>query len=209
MVAALLGLVVGAPTGLADDPLRISVAEGRALNEFYRDGPVAAHMVLRSGDTPRFLVAFPAGNSGVALWFSAARPLGGRPKSRSRGSPRPSGRCPSATASSRTDGRRRSDHGGAGGPEQRPGDPRLRVHRRGATPRSRSCRRSAAAGGLGSAGGSTAPVVTCPVDVLEGSVAGGAAAGHFVPGRGRPVASARDGAHRRCAAHTVHREDEF
>src|SRR5581483_805614 len=34
-----------------------------------RDGKVAAHLVLRSGPTPRLLVAFPAGDSGVGLWF--------------------------------------------------------------------------------------------------------------------------------------------
>ena len=33
-------------------------------------GPVAAHLLLRSGLDPRILVAFPAGNSGVGLWFS-------------------------------------------------------------------------------------------------------------------------------------------
>ena len=36
----------------------------------WRDGPVAAHLLLRSGLDPRILVAFPAGNSGVGLWFS-------------------------------------------------------------------------------------------------------------------------------------------
>jgi hypothetical protein len=74
--AALSALAIGAAAAAkAADALRFSVTEDRALNEFYRHGPVAAHMVLRSGDTPRFLVAFPAGNSGVALWFSAEVPL--------------------------------------------------------------------------------------------------------------------------------------
>jgi len=41
------------------------------LNEFYRRGPVAAHLVLTSGAAPRLVIAFPAGNSGVALWFDA------------------------------------------------------------------------------------------------------------------------------------------
>lgn len=31
----------------------------------------AAHLVLRSGSTPRLLVAFPAGNSGVGIWFQS------------------------------------------------------------------------------------------------------------------------------------------
>ena len=43
--------------------------EGLNLNSFVQQGPVAAHVVLRSGPDPRLLVAFPAGNSGVGLWF--------------------------------------------------------------------------------------------------------------------------------------------
>jgi hypothetical protein len=79
--AAGLGLAISAASAArADDPLRISIAEGHTLNEFYRDGPVAAHLVLRSGDAPRFLVAFPAGNSGVALWFSTETPLNWSPE---------------------------------------------------------------------------------------------------------------------------------
>jgi hypothetical protein len=35
-----------------------------------REGPVAAHLLLRAGQDPRILIAFPAGNSGVGLWFS-------------------------------------------------------------------------------------------------------------------------------------------
>jgi hypothetical protein len=50
--------------------LSFDVAEGLNLNSFLRDGPVAAHLLLRSGSDPRILVAFPAGNSGVGLWFS-------------------------------------------------------------------------------------------------------------------------------------------
>ena len=51
-------------------PLSFDVSEGLNLNSFLRDGPVAAHLLLRSGTDPRILVAFPAGNSGVGLWFS-------------------------------------------------------------------------------------------------------------------------------------------
>ena len=81
VAAGLLGLAISATSAArSDDPLRISIAEGHTLNEFYRDGPVAAHLVLRSGDTPRFLVAFPAGNSGVALWFSTETPLNWSPE---------------------------------------------------------------------------------------------------------------------------------
>ena len=50
--------------------LSFDVDEGLNLNSFLRDGPVAAHLLLRSGADPRILIAFPAGNSGVGLWFS-------------------------------------------------------------------------------------------------------------------------------------------
>lgn len=43
--------------------------EGLNLNSFTQQGPVAAHVLLRSGDDPRLIVAFPSGNSGVGLWF--------------------------------------------------------------------------------------------------------------------------------------------
>ena len=50
--------------------LSFDVDEGPNLNSFLREGPVAAHLLLRSGTDPRIVVAFPAGNSGVGLWFS-------------------------------------------------------------------------------------------------------------------------------------------
>jgi hypothetical protein len=50
--------------------LAFDVEEGPNLNSFLRDGPVAAHLLLRAGQDPRILIAFPAGNSGVGLWFS-------------------------------------------------------------------------------------------------------------------------------------------
>ena len=53
--AVLAGWAGVAPAARAGDVLRFSVTQDRTLNEFYRTGPVAAHMVLRSGDTPRFL----------------------------------------------------------------------------------------------------------------------------------------------------------
>lgn len=75
-VAILLAVTlrVAAPA-YADDvapgpPLSFDVHEGRNLNSFLRSGGVAAHLVLRSGLDPRILVAFPAGNSGVGLWFA-------------------------------------------------------------------------------------------------------------------------------------------
>jgi len=50
--------------------LSFRLDEGRNLNSFTRDGAIAAHLLLRSGTDPRILVGFPAGNSGVGLWFA-------------------------------------------------------------------------------------------------------------------------------------------
>jgi len=49
--------------------LDFSIREGQIYNHFFRQGPVSAHTVLTSGTQPRLVVAFPAGNSGVSLWF--------------------------------------------------------------------------------------------------------------------------------------------
>lgn len=57
--------------GAGSRTLRFSAPEGRVLNEFYREGPVAAHLVLTPGPAPRVVIAFPAGNSGTAVWFEA------------------------------------------------------------------------------------------------------------------------------------------
>jgi hypothetical protein len=50
--------------------LAFRIDEGQNINAFVRAGPVAAHLLLRPGPRPRVLVAFPAGNSGVGLWFA-------------------------------------------------------------------------------------------------------------------------------------------
>jgi hypothetical protein len=50
--------------------LEFGVDEGLNLNRFLREGDVAAHLLLRSGSDPRILIAFPAGDSGVGLWFA-------------------------------------------------------------------------------------------------------------------------------------------
>jgi hypothetical protein len=55
--------------GAPEPELHFSVTEANIHNEFYRNGPVAAHIVLTSGPKPRLIVAYPAGNSGVSLWF--------------------------------------------------------------------------------------------------------------------------------------------
>jgi hypothetical protein len=66
--AAFIGLAGTALLG-AGAPQDFVQREGLNLNSFVRQGPVSAHIVLRSGDKPRLIVAFPAGNSGVGLWF--------------------------------------------------------------------------------------------------------------------------------------------
>ncbi|MFZ0501734.1 MAG: hypothetical protein WAM52_21605, partial [Steroidobacteraceae bacterium] len=70
----------------AQPQLTFQVREGRILNYFLRQGPVAAHLLLRSGPMPRILIAFPAGNSGVGLWFAHQ---GGNAPWKIRGQPRP------------------------------------------------------------------------------------------------------------------------
>lgn len=73
LLAMLLSLLPGiAPVAAADAPLQFQVTEGNVLNAFHQQGPVAAHLLLSSGQRPRVLVAFPAGNSGVGVWFEDA-----------------------------------------------------------------------------------------------------------------------------------------
>ena len=63
------------PTDLAlyDAPqgelLAFGVQEGNLRNYFYRQGPVAVHLLTRSGTEPRVVAAFPAGNTGIGVWF--------------------------------------------------------------------------------------------------------------------------------------------
>jgi hypothetical protein len=56
----------------AQPRLDFEVQEGLNINRFVREGNVAAHLLLRSGTDPRILIAFPAGDSGVGLWFMHA-----------------------------------------------------------------------------------------------------------------------------------------
>lgn len=70
--ACLIAAAPGPAPRLAEPrPAELSyrLTEGQNINAFVRDGKVAAHLLLRSGADPRILVAFPAGNSGVGLWF--------------------------------------------------------------------------------------------------------------------------------------------
>jgi hypothetical protein len=67
-------LALACPGANAAPPqLAFRIDEGNNINSFVRAGPVAAHLLLRSGARPRILVAFPAGNSGVGLWFDDTR----------------------------------------------------------------------------------------------------------------------------------------
>lgn len=77
LLAFLLAFMPGtALAAAAGTPLQFRVTEGSVLNAFYQQGPIAAHLLLSSGHRPRVLVAFPAGNSGVGVWFEdAAAPV--------------------------------------------------------------------------------------------------------------------------------------
>ena len=64
------GAAPSAPTrAVGSEVLRFDITEGKIENHFYRRGPVAAHVLVTSGREPRLLVAFPAGDAGVAVWF--------------------------------------------------------------------------------------------------------------------------------------------
>ena len=67
--AGLLCVVPAGATRAGEPRLDFQVEEGLNLNHLVRQGAVAAHLLLRSGDDPRILIAFPAGDSGVAVWF--------------------------------------------------------------------------------------------------------------------------------------------
>jgi len=73
-LALLIGLRGLAGAAARESPFHFEIKEGQNLNYFLRDGPTAAHLLLRSGVTPRLLVAFPAGNSGIGLWFQSQQP---------------------------------------------------------------------------------------------------------------------------------------
>jgi hypothetical protein len=74
--ASAIAIVAGlfAPVRAGEPPtpaprLDFEVDDGLNLNRFVREGKVAAHLLLRSGSEPRLLIAFPAGDSGIGLWF--------------------------------------------------------------------------------------------------------------------------------------------
>lgn len=72
IMLASLGCAALGVAAAASAPLVFTVHHGRFLNAFLRQGPVAGDLVLRSGPNPRIIVAFPAGDSGVGVWFARA-----------------------------------------------------------------------------------------------------------------------------------------
>ena len=74
----ILFLLVFLPRLLGDRPVpnadvSVRVDEQRASHILYRKNMVAAHLNVLSGASGRILTAFPAGNSGVAVWLSSPR----------------------------------------------------------------------------------------------------------------------------------------
>jgi hypothetical protein len=69
VTSCLLAAAAAAVPQASSTRLEYQVQEGLNLNRFIREGNVAAHLLLRSGNEPRILIAFPAGNSGVGVWF--------------------------------------------------------------------------------------------------------------------------------------------
>jgi hypothetical protein len=57
------------------ETLSFAISDGRTENRFFRQGRVAAHVLVTSGEAPRFVTAFPAGNMGVGVWFEDAAEL--------------------------------------------------------------------------------------------------------------------------------------
>lgn len=51
------------------ETLAFEITEGDIQNLFFRRGPIALHVLARSGSAPRLIFAFPAGNTGVGVWF--------------------------------------------------------------------------------------------------------------------------------------------
>lgn len=71
LCAALLVLTVCPDANGQDSaaPLSFAVDLPPDRNALLRVGEIAAHLVLRSGKEPRLIAAFPAGDSGVGVWF--------------------------------------------------------------------------------------------------------------------------------------------
>jgi hypothetical protein len=65
----------GARSAPPSAPLSFTIKEGNIENRFFRDGQVAAHLLATSGEAPRLVVAFPAGNMGIGVWFDGKAEL--------------------------------------------------------------------------------------------------------------------------------------
>lgn len=70
LAGAIALLAQGCARDGATAELRFSIEDGPFRNDFLRDGPIAAHVVLKSAGAARLVVAFPAGNSGAGVWFA-------------------------------------------------------------------------------------------------------------------------------------------
>jgi hypothetical protein len=53
------------------EKLAFGVQEGNIRNYFHRQGTAAVHLLTRSGQDPRIIAAYPAGNQGIGVWFYA------------------------------------------------------------------------------------------------------------------------------------------
>lgn len=51
------------------ETLDFDLHDGVSQHHFFRRGPIAAHLIATSGKAPRVLFAFPAGNTGIGIWF--------------------------------------------------------------------------------------------------------------------------------------------
>ncbi|WP_437280974.1 hypothetical protein WME90_10570 [Sorangium sp. So ce375] len=60
-----------APPAPPPELLAFNLQDGQIDNHFFRRGHIAAHVLTTSGESPRLIVAFPAGNMGIAVWFDA------------------------------------------------------------------------------------------------------------------------------------------
>jgi hypothetical protein len=58
----------------AGEMLAFGMRDGAIRNYFMRQGPVAAHVLTRSGQRPRVIAAFPAENQGIGVWFLPSDP---------------------------------------------------------------------------------------------------------------------------------------
>jgi len=58
------------PSATKSETLAFQIDDGDIHNHFFRRGPIAAHLLVSAGVKPRLIVAFPAGNTGVGVWFA-------------------------------------------------------------------------------------------------------------------------------------------